>query len=168
MVLPYFNRTWRHFCSHGHTPAAGPADYPGAVRSGNCIYLMHPVFSLYARRAPRWCKDLVAGALALLLPEPLVEAQGPSTLLLTLNEQPQAGRLVLHALHYVPERRGQELDIIEDILPVYDVKVSVRADRPVERVTLEPQGQALEFTLRDGRVDFTIPRIEGHQLVVLA
>ncbi|NPV46199.1 MAG: beta-galactosidase [Armatimonadetes bacterium] len=168
MVLPYFNRTWRHFCSHGHTPAAGPADYPGAVRNGNCIYLMHPVFSLYARRAPRWCKDLVAGALALLLPEPLVEAQGPSTLLLTLNEQPQAGRLVLHALHYVPERRGQELDTIEDILPVYDVKVSVRAERPVERVTLEPQGEPLEFTLRDGRVGFTIPRIEGHQLVVLA
>ncbi len=168
MVLPYFNRTWRHFCSHGHTPAAGPADYPGAVRNGNCIYLMHPVFSLYARRAPRWCKDLVAGALALLLPEPLVEAQGPSTLLLTLNEQPQAGRLVLHALHYVPERRGQELDTIEDILPVYDVKVSVRADRPVASVTLEPQGEPLEFTLRDGRVGFTIPRIEGHQLVVLA
>ena len=167
-VIPYFSRTWRHFCSHGHTPAAGPADYPGAVRNGDCIYLMHPVFSMYDRRAPKWCKDLVAGALALLLPEPLVEAQGPSTLLLTLNEQPERRRLVLHALHYVPERRGKEMDVIEDVLPVYDVKVSVLAGRAVESVTLEPSGEPLAFTVAGGRVEFVIPKIEGHQLVVLA
>jgi hypothetical protein len=37
MIRPYFNRTWEHFCSHIHTPAQGPADYPGAVRQGQWI-----------------------------------------------------------------------------------------------------------------------------------
>jgi len=146
---------------------AGQADYPGAVRNGNCLYLMHPVFSMYDRRAPKWCKDLVAGALALLLPEPLVEARGPSSLLLTLNEQTEPRRLVLHALHYVPERRGREMDVIEDVLPVHEVNVSVRADGPIKSVILEPQGEPLAFTVASERVGFVIPRIEGHQLVVL-
>jgi hypothetical protein len=168
MVQPYFNRTWRHFCSHGHTPAAGPADYPGAVRNGDCIYLMHPLFTLYHERAPKWCKDLVAGALALLLPEPLVTAQGPSSLLLTLNAQPQHRRLVLQALHYIPERRGQQFDVIEDVIPIHDVKVSVRVARPVSQVTLEPQGAPLEFAGHEGRVDFVIPTVAGHQMVVMA
>src|SRR5439155_21914685 len=30
----YFNRTWAHFCSHSHTPAAALSDWPGAVQHG--------------------------------------------------------------------------------------------------------------------------------------
>ncbi len=56
MIKPYFNRTWRHFCSHRHTPAEGPAEYPGAVRNGNCIYFMHPLFGQYDQNASLWCK----------------------------------------------------------------------------------------------------------------
>ena len=165
MVKPYFNRTWEHFCSHRHTPAGGPVEYPGAVRSGTCVYFMHPLFTLYDKCAPRWCKALVANALDLLIPEPLLRAGGPTTALFTLNLQPQHRRLVLHALHYVPERRGRDFDVIEDIIPLHDVPVSVRVEGEVARVALVPEREPLRFTQAGGRVDFTIPRIEGCRMV---
>jgi len=168
MIRPYFNRTWEHFCSHAHTPAEGPAEYPGAVKKDNCIYLMHPVFSLYDRRAPLWCKQLVANALEVLLPEPVLRADAPSSALFTINRQNAEGRLVVHALHYVPERRGREFDTIEDVIPIYDIPVSVRVDSEIASVSLVPQRQAIEFEQADGRVQFTIPCVHGHQMVELA
>ena len=32
----------------------------------------------------------------------------------------------MHLLHYIPERRSQDIDIIEDVIPLYDVKVSIK------------------------------------------
>lgn len=167
MIKPYFNRTWEHFCSHQHTPPEGPAEYPGVVRNGNCIYFMHPIFTQYDQNAPFWCKKLVANALDLLLPEPLLRAEAPSAAVFTVNEQPDQDRVVVHALHYVPERRGRDFDIIEDIIPIHEIPVSVRAEGAVRSVALQPQGEALDFEEKDGRVHFIISRIEGHQMVVL-
>jgi hypothetical protein len=168
VIRPYFNRTWEHFCSHRHTPAQGPADYPGIVRRGNCIYFMHPVFTQYDRNAPLWCKSLVVNALKLLLPEPLVTTNAPSTALMTLNAQPEQNRLVLHALNYVPERRGRDFDVIEEVLPIYSLKTSVRVEGRVQAVKLVPQGVPLEFEEAGDRVEFVIPRVDGHQMVEIA
>ena len=30
-------------------------------------------------------------------------------------------------MHYIPERRGEDFDVIEDAIPLYDVKLSVKA-----------------------------------------
>lgn len=168
MIRPYFSRTWRHFCSHRHTPAEGPADYPGAVRNGSCIYLMHPLFELYDQRAPLWCKQLVANAIDMLLPDPLVRTNAPSAAIVAINGQPAANRLVLHLLHYIPERRGQQFDTIEDVIPIHDVAVSIRPDGDVASITLQPQGEALDFRIVGGRVEFTIPCVTGYQFVEIA
>ena len=29
VIIPYFNRTYKHFCSHRHTPSSGEPAYPG-------------------------------------------------------------------------------------------------------------------------------------------
>jgi len=165
VMKPYFNRTWRHFCSHRHTPMEGPAEYPGAVRAGQCIYLMHPVFSLYEQRAPLWCKCLVANAIEMLVPDRTLRAEAPSTAIFTVNEQAEQKRLVVHALHYIPEKRARDLEIIEDIIPLHDVAVSVRVPGEVGGVALVPQGEAIEFEQGAGRVEFVIPVIEGTQMV---
>ncbi|HSH81599.1 MAG TPA: hypothetical protein VLA19_23975, partial [Herpetosiphonaceae bacterium] len=76
-------------------------------------------------------------------------------------------RQVLHLLHYIPERRSQDIDILEDMIPIYNVPVSVRASRPIKRVACVPQNQDLRFTERDGRVELTVPVVAGHQMVEL-
>lgn len=167
-VVPYFNRTWEHFCSHRHTPSAGEVGYPGIVKNGQSVYFMHPIFSQYAKNAPRWVKQLLVNVLNVLLPEPVLRLNAPSTTLATVNAQPQENRWVVHLLHYIPERRGQEFDVIEDVIPIYDVGVSVRVEDDVKKVATAPGGEALSFEQADGRVSFVLPKLEGHEMVVLS
>jgi len=165
--VPYFERDWRHFCSHRHTPSAGREGYPAVVRRGRCVYFAHPLFSQHAQNAPRWCKQLLLNALDILLPEPLVRVGGPSTIVTALSEQEAEKRWVLHLLHYIPERRGQDFDVIEDVIPVYDVQVSVRAPNGVKAVARVPEEEELEFTRSGERLEFALPRLEGHQMIAL-
>jgi hypothetical protein len=166
-VDSYFDRTWRHFCSHLQTPSSGRRAAPAIVRNGRNVYFAHPVFTQYDRNAPRWCKTLVANALRLLLPEPLVTHDGPSTLRVGVTEQPDQGRWVLHLLHYIPERRGQLFDTIEDVIPLHDLRLSVRAPGEVRGAALVPDGGELACERRDGRIELHVPRLDGHALVAL-
>ena len=164
-LVPYFNRTWEHFCSHRHTPSAEKPEYPGVVKHGRVIYFAHPVFSQYGQNAPRWVKQLVLNAIDILQPNPVIRVDGPSTILATVNEQASQNRLVAHILHYIPERRGADFDVIEDVIPVYDVGISIRTEKGPNHVSCVPEGESLEFAYQNGRVTFVIPKVEGHQMV---
>jgi hypothetical protein len=166
-VLPYFDRTYRHFCSHRQTPSSGRLGDPAIVRNGRCIYFSHPIFSQYERNAPRWCKRLFLNALDVLLPEPLVRQDGPTTMQVTVNEQHRENRWVLHLLHYIPERRGQDFDVLEDVIPLHDVRLSVRVPEKVEEVARVPENKPLGFEQKDGRVELVLPRLDGHQMIAL-
>jgi hypothetical protein len=168
VIASYFDRTHEHFCSHRQTPSSGRPDYPGIVRRGKAIYFAHPIFTLYNSRAPRWCKTLLLNAIDMLLPERLLRHDGPSTVMATVNEQAGAKRWVVHLLHYIPERRCRELDIIQDVIPLHELKVSVRIPHRIRSVRRVPEGQELAFRQERGRVDFVLPRLEGHQMVELA
>jgi len=167
VIVPYFNRTYKHFCSHRHTPSAGKVGYPGIIQSGRSIYFAHPIFTQYSENAPRWCKKLFLNALELLLPEPLIRLEAPTTTLATVNEQSAENRWILHLLHYIPERRGQDFDIIEDVIPIFDVKVSVKAPKGVQDVVCVPEQKPLEFQPNSGRIEFVLPKLEGHQMIAL-
>ena len=167
VVVPYFNRTYQHFCSHRHTPSRGREGYPGIVQRASCIYFAHPIFTQYTQNAPRWCKTLFLNALDRLLPDPLLRLEAPSTTLTALNAQEEEKRWVLHLLHYIPERRGQDFDIVEDVIPIFDVQVSVRVPEQVASVAGAPGEEPLEFFQKDGRVEFAVPRVEGHQMVAV-
>ncbi len=164
-VAPYFDRTYKHFCSHRQAPSSGRVSHPATVQKGRVIYFSHPLFTQYQTKAPLWCKTLFLNALRRLLPEPVVEVGAPSATIAALNQQPYEGRLVLHLLHYVPERRGDAFDVIEDVFSLYDIPVSIRVAETVKAVTLVPQGEAVDFQMEGERVTFTVPRITGHQMV---
>lgn len=164
----WFDRTWEHFCSHQHAPSIGQPAYPGIARKGNIVYFSHPVFTIYRLNAPRWCRSFVRDALALLLPRPALRHGGPTTLLTALNDQPEHSRRVLHLLHYLPLRRSQTIDIVDDVIPVYSIPVEVRADGPVSSVRLVPEGGSLPYEVADGYVRFTVPEVNGHQMVEIS
>jgi hypothetical protein len=166
--VPFFNRAWSRYFSHRHTPSSGRPGYPGAVRAGRAVYFMHPLFAQYQQNAPRWCKQVLANAVALLLPDPLVRASLPSAGLVSVNAQPAERRLVVHLLHYVPERRGVDFDVVEDVVPLADVRVSLRVAERVRAVATAPQGARLPFVQRAGRVEFTLPRLHGHQMIAVS
>jgi hypothetical protein len=77
-------------------------------------------------------------------------------------------RWIVHRLHYIPQRRASELEIIEDVIPLYQVKVSLKVPRAVRLVTPRPEpADSLETWQAAGRLEFVVPKIEGHQMVVV-
>ena len=161
-VRPYFNRSYRHFHSHRHAPSSGEVGGPAAVQNGNLVYFSHPIFSIYAESSPAWCEALVLSAIARLLPQPLVQHSGPSTLQIHATEL--RGDLVLHLLHYVPQRKGPKLEVIDDVIPLFDIELRVRAS-DASAVQLVPQEEPLAFTRDGGTILFRVPELRGHQTV---
>lgn len=165
-VLAYFDRTCRHFCSHRQTPCSGPVGGPAVIKNGRAIYFANPIFSEYNAVAPRWEKQLFLNALDLLLPDRLVRHDGPTTLQVTLNEQPDENRWIIHLLHYIPERRSQEIDIIEDVIPLYNVKISIRLPRIKDPMSV-PEQELLRYEQKDGRLEFVVSQLVEHQMIAL-
>lgn len=161
----YFDRTYAHFCSHRQTPSSGKTGNPAIVRNGKAIYFSHPIFAQYQKNAPRWCKVLFLNALDILLPEPIVRIEAPTTTIVTVNEQAEKRRWIIHLLHYIPERRGEDFDIIEDVIPLSGVKVSAKAPGSVKKISCVPQMYNLDFRAWGERVEFVLPELNGHQMV---
>ena len=57
--------------------------------------------------------------------------------------------------------------IIEDIIPLYDVKASVKTDKAPKRVYLAPEGRDIPFTYENGRVDYTVDKLDLCAMVVI-
>ena len=83
-------------------------------------------------------------------------------------DQHEHDRRVVHLLYYVPERRGQEFDVIEDVFPLCHVAVSVRIPCPGRKVQCVPDGEILLFNTRGDRAEFVVPRVTGHQMIALS
>jgi hypothetical protein len=165
-VGSYFNRTAQHFCSHRHTPADPDKTRPGAVISGKIGYICWRVFEDYAALGSLHLKELVAAMIKKLLPDPSVEVQGlPDRGIVTLTRQD--GRLVNHLLFAHTTVRGRNVEVIEDAVPIYDVRVRVKVDRAPEAVTLQPQGTPLGFSYDGGYVSYTVPRLYIHQMITI-
>ena len=166
--VPFFNRTWQHFCSHRQTPGSGRYGYPGAVGNDKAIYFAHPVFSIYDETAPKWVRTFVANAVHALLGDPLTRHDGPTGLELTLNDQPAEGRLVLHALYYAPVRRSKRLDILEDVVPLRNVNVTLSGlGRAIKAAALAPGGEPVPLERTENGCRLVIPEIRGHRMVEL-
>ncbi|MGL4177898.1 MAG: beta-galactosidase trimerization domain-containing protein, partial [Dermatophilaceae bacterium] len=165
---PYFNRTWEHFCSHQYAPSTGEVVYPAVTRRGPVAYLAHPVFRMYDHEAPRWVKRLVRNAVDLLVPGRLLEHDGPSTVVATVNEQADLERYVIHLLHYIPEPRAAAFDVFEDVIPLHDLTLTLRLPRQVTDAVLVPQNEPLELRRADGAVTVTVPTVHGHQMIALS
>ncbi len=163
---PYFNRTYQHFCSHAHTPPARRSDVPAILRKGRVIYFAHPVFSTFAQVGMPFYKGVVLNALRMLIPNPLVQTDAPSTLQVTWNRQPAHGRSVVHLLHYIPEKRTLGAEYLEDVIPLYNVPLRLRT-KPPKRVYLAPQREEMGFQMDGDYLCLTVPEVRGHQLVVL-
>jgi len=164
---PYFNRDVFTFCSHQHTPSSHTYGGPGMVESGSGIYIAWNVFDDYSAKGSLILKEMVLHALNRLLPAKTLRTGLPAQGVVTLQEQRAEKRLVNHLLYASPVKRGDGIEVIEDIVPLYDVEVSVRTARPVSSVYLAPQMTPLPYRSEEGAVSYTVPKVDCHQMVVI-
>ena len=180
---PYFNRTFRHFCSHQHTPFRPEASgFDCGVRHQGITYLAHPVFSLYRTYGAVAHREYVNKVISSLLgQQATLQTNLPSTARVALNHQPSADRNVLHLLFANTVARGgrmnlsggtvaasgQSIEVIEELLPLRKIKVTLRNQPPLKAITLEPQGIELSFTQDNDVVEFQVEEFTCHQMVAL-
>ena len=63
----------------------------------------------------------------------------------------------------------RDVEVVEDLVPLRDVKVRVRPGGPVSSVRLVPQGETVPFeTDADGAVRFAVPELLCHQMAELS
>ncbi len=163
---PYFNRTAEHFCSHAHAPDDPASEQPAVFIKNNVAYIGWNLFTAYAQHGHLCFKELFTHVLSTLLgDEKTVQADLPDRAVLTYTRQQQENRNILHLLFAHTTVRGTNTEIIEDVVPLYNVKCSVRCANKPAAVTLQPENTALDFTYENGRAEFTVPQVYIHQMV---
>ncbi len=164
---PYFNRTYGQFCSHRNTPFEGDAGWPAVIRKGNVIHIAQPIFRIYDDQGMQLHRDLVKNCIDLLYDDPLLTATLPSCARVNVTCQPQEGdRRIVHLMYANPIKRGAT-EVIEDIIPLFDIRVSLKVEGDVKRVYLAPEEDDIAFDLKDDRVSFVVPKVEMNQIVVV-
>ena len=164
MVEPYFNRAWNHFSSHAQTPYNKLSRFPAATLRGKVAYISFPIFTAFSRHGNYPYRLLVANLLDLLLPQRLLRVDGPTSMETSIMQQGR--RTIVHLLQYCPERRAEGLDILEDIVPLYDIGLSLRLPRRPKKVYLAPDLTPVDFSYLDGRCELMVPEINGHAMLV--
>lgn len=167
VIPPVFNRTYEHFCSHLHSPSGRKEVYPGIVETEQTAYFIHPVFTTYQTWAPKWYKTMISNELERLLPSPMIRHNGPTTVQVTILEQKEENREILHVLHYVPVKKCKNLEIVEDRIPLYHLDIDMEEQRQVENVYLVPQKESVPFTQEGSRLHFQLEKIDGHQMCAI-
>lgn len=168
VIEPYYNRTPEHFCSHKHFPSSGSYGGAGVIAGKDGIYIAWDIFSEYASNGDLTARKIVCDALDILLcgNKSLVTDLG-SMGVVSLMDQKKENRLVAHFLYAVPTKRGEKIEIIEDIYPVYDIKGAVKMDKSPSKVYLAPQNKEIDFEYKNNYVNFTLEKIDCHQMVVI-
>lgn len=164
---PYFNRDIFTFCSHQHTPNSFKYGGPGMVESSSGIYIAWNVFEDYATKGSLILKETILYAIEQLLKEKTLETNLPAQGVVTLMHQKAQRRFVNHLLYASPVKRGEGIEVIEDIIPLRNVEVSVRIPHEVKKVYLAPQMSELIFLQEKGRIKYTVPELECHGMVVI-
>ncbi|MEG1716844.1 MAG: beta-galactosidase trimerization domain-containing protein [Lachnospiraceae bacterium] len=173
---PYFNRDIAHFTSHQHTPNDPTTDTPGMVMTENTAYISWNIFTDYGKIGSLHLKEMVVYALEhLLAEEAMIKVKFIDRGVMTLTKQAEEKRYVNHFLYAHTSIRGnfmwegepKPMEIIEDIVPIRNIEVSIKTKESIKNVYLAPQMEKLAFTCQEGRVVYTVPEVNCHQMVIL-
>lgn len=162
---PYFNRTRAHFCSHQHTPNSCEYGGAGMTEGKDGIYIAWNIFADYAQSGELHLKQMVIFALDRLLDSAkTLKTNLPAQGIVTLMKQ--SDRLICHLLYASPVKRGNGIEVIEDIVPIYNVELAIKTNRKINKVYLAPQKEDIDFTYDNGYISVKLAKIECHQMVV--
>ncbi|MBQ8209802.1 MAG: alpha-L-fucosidase [Clostridia bacterium] len=168
MQNPYFNRTAEHFCSHMHAPNNPQESFAGAIIKDNVAYIGWDIFTAYATHGHLCFKELFTHiAERMMGDDTTVFADMPDKAVVTYTRQEKENRNILHLLFAHTTVRGQKTEVIEDTVPLYNVKCSVKCSRKPSKIVIALSGEELPFEYIDGRAEFSVPQVDIHRMVVI-
>jgi len=165
---PYFDRTYGKYCSHRNTPyRLETASQPGAWVLKDLVYLAHPVGYLYHTEGARLHREYFLNALRMVYPlsRQVLATALPSGGRVSLVHQPDQRRYCAHLLYGPPTPRGC-CQVIEDLVPLYDIPVTLRVPEKIRKVHLPVSGKKLRAAVKGRVTGVTVPVVQCHEVVV--
>jgi hypothetical protein len=97
------------------------------VESVNGIYFAWHAFADYGENGSTFMKECILYALNRLLDSAkTLETNLPSLGTVGLQHQKERSRYVNHLIYAFPVKRGKDMEVIEDIVPIRDIEVALR------------------------------------------
>lgn len=163
---PYFNRSTFEFCSHAHAPSQNRCEAPAIIAGDGFVYAAFHMFEEYRVHGAFLTRELFCACMNRLLGEQktLVTSMPPSSTV-TLMRNEEKGYDLVQLLYAPMLRKGEDSIVIEELLPVYDVSVSIKPRGNVKSVRLVPQETEIPFAVEQGLVSFCVDKVECHAMV---
>ncbi len=169
----YFNRTPEHFCSHKHTPNDPGADRPGAVLTENTGYICWNLFQDYAEVGSYHLKELALHMISALIGGGRsVECNLPDRGVVTYTKQEAEDRYIAHLLFAHTTKRGNGVEVIEDIVPLYEISLTAALPAAPKRVYKAEYADGamketdLAYTFENGKAKVEVGKVDLHAMVV--
>jgi hypothetical protein len=158
-VLPYFKRTDLTFSSHFQTPPVRRPDaHPAALSGKNFAYFADPIFREYRKSGNIAARDAWRKVAEDLIGPAAFGAGLPTSILLTPRRRGKD--LILTLLHYIPQRKALEIDMIEERLSFGGELL--RLPSKAKTAHTYPDGEPLK---RDATGAFILPSVKGRLLL---
>jgi hypothetical protein len=58
--------------------------------------------------------------------------------------------------------------VLEDVVPVYNIKAILNVSQKVRKISMVPQGKNISIRQTESGISFTLPGLMGHQIIEAA
>ena len=164
VIMPYFSRTKGAFCGHKNTPHdKNSTPMPGIVQKGNVVYCAHSLPTQYHTYGSLYHKRYFVLALEQIFGGGAFTVEGLGSVgMATMLHQPEKSRYCLNLLYASPVHRGNA-HVIEDIMPVYDIRIRLHVPQAVKRAWVGTTGEELPVENNF----LVLPKLTCHAPIVL-
>lgn len=181
IVYPLTEATGKRFVNIMVNPPAVETDIPASVLNsfgkGKTVYFAGSIDRDYLKLNFPELKWLMADAVRSVSRAPLrLALEAPSCVEMTAFEREKERQLVIHLVNFQPEigrtvaygyGSFETRHIIQETLPVHDLRLKVKTDTDVVSIKLQPENVELGFEIEDGFASLTIPKLQNHSMVVV-
>jgi hypothetical protein len=167
LFQPYFNvDSWDMKHWHRYTPPEKDTKRPALVRCGNIFHFSFPIFFAYNNHAVVAYKQLLDNCIKMVLPKPLIKVKNlPSFAQVTVTKKDKFQ--AVHILSYLPEKRGETTQMIEEPICLKNLTLGLRKDgKDIKQVYLAPSRKPIDFKDDQDYIWIKIPEVEGYSLTI--
>ena len=165
LVEPLIEHVWDGRYGEYYNPPGAVTEYPFLSVNDNTAHFSHKIFTGYKQYASAALREAFGTALQIMHPAPLLKTEHlPHFVRVTVTRQP--GRLLVHLLAHIPERRTAESEIIEDDLTVLPSRIALKTG--ASRAFLEPEHRVLEAGREGEYLTIALPQFTGYALIAIS
>ncbi len=166
-VQPYFKREFDHFSSHNNTPPCRDKRVPVITAGRDGIYVACEICTDYARTGSLSSKQVMLPLLRMLHPnvDKTVQTNLPAGGKALVYKKDD--RYILHLLYANTVKRGEGVEVIEDLVTIADINVSLKLPQPITKAVLQPEGKTLALQGDGDRIAFTLDKFKCYAIVEL-